>query len=425
MPRAAPSTQVNARADTMHTDRPLHNYTTQDVAAATEESATPATAHSRSAPDATGTDEEKLEALRDILLGQHRQRIAELQTELDDLHATLTLLDERINDKSALVETITPIIAASIRTSIRDSRDEMVRALNPIIAETIRSNVNDSRDAMIEALYPITGRLVQRSVTESMRDLARRIDHQMRAALSVRGMMRRVQARARGISAAEFALRESLPFQVSELFFVHRETGILLYYLSDRQPRHGELDGDLAGESEMEEEPFDSDLISGMLTAIQDFVQDAFGRGEEGQLDEVQYGNKQILIEAAQYTYIAVVVQGIEPSGFRAEMRDEAYEIERDCAKTLRSFDGDVAALQPAARRLQKLVRSTEPQTNTEDDAAADASPSITALRRYATREISMAQLTTWASVGLYAVLLLFALWQIWLAHTGVITAPG
>lgn len=36
---------------------------------------------------------------------------------------------------------------------------------------------------MAEALYPVIGRTIQRAVTESMRDLARRIDHMMRHSL--------------------------------------------------------------------------------------------------------------------------------------------------------------------------------------------------------------------------------------------------
>lgn len=43
--------------------------------------------------------------------------------------------------------------------------------------------------------------------------------------------------------------------------------------------------------------------------------------GKQGQLDEVQYGTRRILIEAAHYSYLAVVVDGVEPPGFRSAMR--------------------------------------------------------------------------------------------------------
>lgn len=57
------------------------------------------------------------------------------------------------------------------------------------------------------------------------------------------------------------AFRTALPFKVEEVFVIHRESGLLLHH-ETRDP---------ASMS-------DSDLISGMLTAIRDFAQDAFGQ---------------------------------------------------------------------------------------------------------------------------------------------------
>lgn len=345
-----------------------------------------------SAPIPLSHDEETLEALREILLGHYRQRMVDLQAELDELQKVVAALDLQIHDKSALIDTITPIIADSLRTSIHEARGDMVDALHPIIAETIRTNVSESREQMIEALYPITGELVQRSVTEAMREFARRIDQQMRTTFSVQSMIQRVQAQMQGVSEAELAMRRSLPFQVERLFFVHRESGILLHHLLPADEAHPTA---LAATS-----VDDSDLISGMLTAIQDFVQDALGRGEEGQLDAIQYGNQQILIETARYTYIAIVVRGIEPSGLRAAMRSCAYEIERDHAAALRAFDGDLAPLQPAGARLRTLIPAAA-----GTDADATHAPAI----NFAEKRVQLAIL---GIVIIGIVLAIFFVWQ-------------
>ena len=289
------------------------------------------------ASDASATrqsrDAPALESLRDILFGQYRQQIAALEAELADL-------ERRVSDEDALIAMIAPVLGDVIRRKIRDAREEM-----------------------IEALYPIIGQTVVRAVSEAMRDLARAVDAQMRSSFGPRVVWRRLQARLRGVSSAEMALREALPFEVAEIFLIHRETGLLLRHLG-RGPQASP----------------DSDLVSGMLTAIRDFVQDAFGRGSrrretgsagprsretgsagEGQLDEIQYGERRILIEASQHAYLAVVVDGVEPPGFRAEMRERIVEVEHTYEKVLRRYEGDPAALAPVEGALRSLMRAAGP----------------------------------------------------------------
>ncbi len=81
-----------------------------------------------------------------------------------------------------------------------------------------------------------------------------------------------------------------------------------------------------------------------MLTAIRDFVADAFGRGQQSELEAIQYSGQHILIEAAEHVYLAAVVQGIEPAGFRSALRDLAIEIENRYRYLLHSYQGDASA---------------------------------------------------------------------------------
>ena len=256
-----------------------------------------------------------LETLREILFSRYRQQIAELEAELDDL-------ERRITDKDRLVAMIAPVLGDALRRKIRDARDEM-----------------------IETLYPIIGQAIVRAVSEAIRDLARTVDAQMRTAFRPQAIGWRLRARVSGVSSAETVLRESLPFDVAEVFLIHRETGLLLWHIS-RDP----------------DAPSDSDLISGMLTAIRDFAQDAFGRGEEGQLEEIQYGERRILIEAAQHAYLAIVVDGIEPPGFRAEMRERVIEVDLTHEKTLRHYEGDPTPLAPVEQPLRSLMTTSRPR---------------------------------------------------------------
>ncbi len=285
-------------------DATLHAPGTADLSPAGEEPARAVdqpTGATPASPPAAAEDA-PLEELRRILVTPEQQRVAALEAGVADLR-------ERTTDPAVLVSAITPILGDVIRLKIRDNRDEM-----------------------IEALHPIIGQLIGRAVAEAIRDLARTLDARMHTTFNLRSFGRRLQARMAGVPEAALMLRDALPFRVVEAFIIHRESGLLLEHRSN----------DLAPVAETDVED-DSDLVSGMLTAIRDFAQDAFGRGQEGQLDEIQYGTLRILIEVAQHAYLAVVVEGIEPAGFRARMRDQIIGFENRFSAALIHYDGDAA----------------------------------------------------------------------------------
>ncbi|GAB4426606.1 MAG: hypothetical protein Kow0031_06410 [Anaerolineae bacterium] len=261
-------------------------------------------------------DDPALELLQELLFSRYRQRLQELEADLDTLEA-------RISNKDAFVATVSPILGDAIRRKIRDARDEM-----------------------IEALYPVIGQTVVRAVSEAIRDLTRTVDARMRSATSPGNTLRWAKGRIGGLSSGEVILRDSLPFSVSEVFLIHLETGLLLWYTS----------------SNPEMSP-DTDLISGMFTAIRDFVKESFGRNRQGQLDEIQYGDQRILIEATRYSYLAVVVNGIEPAGYRAKIRERVVEIDLANEMILRDYQGDVSQLVGVEESINSFIAASEPQT--------------------------------------------------------------
>lgn len=252
--------------------------------------------------------------LREILLRAERERS-------DDLSRQVADLERQVTDKEALIALLMPVLGDVLRQKIRDARAEM-----------------------IEALYPIIGEVVVRAVSEAIRDLARSVDAQMRTSLTPSAAWRRTRARLGGVSDGEMILRQALPFAVAEIFLIQRPTGLLLWYAS---PQPAELR--------------DSDVISGMLTAIRDFAQDAFGAVHDRELDEIQYGDRRIVIEAAQHVYLAVVVDGIEPPGFRAHMRSLLIDIQNQYEEVLRDYDGDASPLAPVETPLRSLFTPDAP----------------------------------------------------------------
>jgi hypothetical protein len=271
------------------------------------------------------------------LLHKSQDRIYQLQTELEILRRKAQ------SDSEGVIARVSPILGDMIGRSIRDSRDEMAEALGPVMGEAIRVQIRDSRKDMIEALYPVIGETVQRAVSEFAREFQRNIDARLRQTFGPQGMLRNTMARLRGVSASQLAMRDALPFTIREIFLIQHGSGLLLAH---SHPGSHEV--------------ADSDLIGGMLTAIRDFAHDAFGRGsEEKELDEIQYGDERIILQSGRAAYLAVVINGIEPEGFRAVLRTFISELHVKHENALRNYSGDPTSLPNLQPKLARLVMET------------------------------------------------------------------
>ncbi len=271
------------------------------------------------------------------LLRKSQDRIYQLQTELEILRRKAQ------SDSEGVIARVSPILGDMIGRSIRDSRDEMAEAIGPLMGEAIRVQIRDSRKDMIDALYPVIGETVQRAVSEFAREFQRNIDARLRQTFGPQGMIRGTMARLRGVSPSELAMRDALPFTIREIFLIQHGSGLLLAHSHP-------------GSSEVA----DSDLIGGMLTAIRDFAHDAFGHGsQEKELDEIQYGDERIILQSGRAAYLAVVINGIEPEGFRAVLRAFISELHVKYDAALKNYRGDPTSLPNLQPKLAKLVMET------------------------------------------------------------------
>ena len=245
-----------------------------------------------------------------------------------------------------VADEISPYIAQILEKQIHESKDNIAQALAPVIGEALRRQVYESRADIIDALYPIIGQTINKAMTEAVADLARNIDARIR-----RDPLQNLNARLKGLSPEEYKMRMALPFTVKEIFLIHRETGLLIRHLS----------------LESDEADADGDLISGMLTAIRDFTQESFGRGKEGDLDSIEYGDQQIMIQSGKAAYIAVVIEGTAPAGFRDDIRAYLLALHEKHYNALLHFDGlDEGLYQNSYVVLYPLLQQGEVETQKE-----------------------------------------------------------
>ena len=127
---------------------------------------------------------------------------------------------------------------------------------------------------------------------------------------------------------------ESL-YDVRQVFMIY-ESGLLITHVGN------------------EKDVIDKSILSGMLSALQDFIKDSF-RGESKKtetLKRLQYGELEIHIEHGKYIFLAVVLEGKGTERLHVRMQDAITSIERNYEEELNDWDGD---LDPCKKRSEQL----------------------------------------------------------------------
>ncbi len=231
-------------------------------------------------------------------------------------------------------------------------------------AEKIRHILDDlkaikGRDVVLkndlfDLIYPLVGKIVQKKVAEAFRSLVNYINDRLDSTLSVKIWSYRIKSWKSGIPLAEIILRASLPFVVEELLLIDRKTGILL-----------------ASASGSRTAPVDRDLVSGMLSAINDFIVTSFSRaGGDSCVNSIQYGSFTIFVEEGRYCYAAIVVDGSPDMQFHEDASALLDTVHARFRTQLRSFSGDVSEVSAAGEFLEEFIR----RKNTPPPAPAEKS---------------------------------------------------
>ena len=103
-----------------------------------------------------------------------------------------------------------------------------------------------------------------------------------------------------------------------------------------------------------EEAKVDEDIMSSMLTAINDFVKDSFQT--TGNLGSIDYGENQIILERGKHTMLASVVYGEANRDLRSRMSRALTKIEDEFKSDIKDWNGDVDSLSGTVKHLQPIM---------------------------------------------------------------------
>jgi outer membrane protein OmpA-like peptidoglycan-associated protein len=276
------------------------------------------------APGAPNTPAEKFAELRTLLVGPEQRQLRALQT--------------RFDDPVAHAQDVSRVLPTAVELRANDPR--LRRALAPTVEEAISSSVRRNPRPLADALFPIIGPAIRKAIAATLSGMLESLNTTLEHSLSWRSLRWRLDARRTGKSFAEIVLLNTLVYRVEQVFLIHRPSGLLLQHIT------------LPGKSVQ-----DGDMVSGMLTAIRDFVQDSFKVSDDEGLQTLKVGELSVWIEQGPHALLAVVVRGSAPPALRATLQQALESMHALHSESLESFDGDASKFESARPLLEECLQ--------------------------------------------------------------------
>lgn len=287
---------------------------------------------SRDTPDgATVSDakaDQDLAQLRAILVGREQRELAQLRSRIDQVGFT----PERLADE---------LPEAIFRRTDRGDR-QLAIALAPSVEKALAESVRKHPTAIASAIFPVLGPAIRKAIGEALAGLVASVNAGIGQSLSLRGLQWRFEAWRTGVPYAQVVIRHSLLYRVEQVLLIHAETGLLLAHATS--PELTATDGD---------------LISGMLTAIRDFVGDSFAQERDvGGLTSFKVGDLGVIVEPGPQAMLAAVVRGPAPESLKHKLRETIESIHLRFADPLSGFSGDATPFEPARELLADCIET-------------------------------------------------------------------
>lgn len=273
----------------------------------------------------------RLEQLRGLLLGREIE--------------ALSRLSDTVEDPEQLAAAVARILPTAFATASGDARLGQVMA--PSLEKAAQTSMRNDPRTLVNILYPMIVPAIRKSIGETIEKTFQSFNESLKHSLTWRGLWWRWEAWRTGASFAEVVLRHTLVYQVEHVFLIHRHTGLLISHV--------------AAENAASQDP---QLVSSMLTAIQDFVRDSFSGAEHQGLDALRLGELTLWSEPGPFATLVAVIRGNPPEGLHEVLTNVLSRIHEERHKALETFDGDSSGLADIEAQLAECaaLRQQAPQ---------------------------------------------------------------
>ncbi|RWB35126.1 MAG: OmpA family protein [Mesorhizobium sp.] len=280
--------------------------------------------------DGVPTADPRMETLRQLLVGR----------EISELSRVTHLLDEPEQLASA-VGGVLPSAAA------RAPHAQLGEALAPAVERAVQRSIQKSPRTLTDILYPVFLPAIRKSIGEKIDQTFQSLNETLRHIFTWHGLKWRLEAWRTGASFSEVVLKHSLVYRVEHVFLINRNSGLLIAHVT--------------ADNATSEDP---QLISSMLSAIQDFVKDSFNEKEQSGLDTIRFGELRLWSEVGPFATLVAVIRGNPPEELHEIFRDVLLRIHDECSQALEQFDGDSSQLVGVETLLQTCVELKQEDSN-------------------------------------------------------------
>jgi len=248
----------------------------------------------------------KNNAKEQLLKTIQANRLHELRTLLTGLDKTeLQQLNTLIKDPEAFSDEIRKLLPLSIRKMV-DAGDISMENLLPLIEEAMRESIQRNPETLADILFPVMMPAIRKAVATDIKQMLDSLNNTLEHSFSFKRIGWRAQALLSSRKYSEIVLSHAYIYQVKQVFLIHKSTGLLLAQVSDEQQ------GNVAN----------ADMVSSMLSAIKDFVQDSFVNKKGNILEEINVGRMRIMLEQGPYAILASVVEGNIPKVYHDLLKE-------------------------------------------------------------------------------------------------------
>jgi len=281
----------------------------------------PQPASSEAGKSTNGSGSAEFEELRELLIGPERAQIHDLRERIENP-------EKRGAD-----------LAAALPHAVQSAKAKALReALEPIFEKAFEASVRRHPKDLADAIYPVIGPAIRNSIAASIREFAENLNQIVEKSASWRAIRWRVEAKVTGKPFTELLLARSLLYRVEQVFLIHRTSGLLLQHV--------------AAEASILK---DADMISGMLTAIQDFFSDSFA--ESGQdLETLDTGRFKLWIQYGPRALVVGAVSGTAPAELKAVFRSAVDQVHQQFYAQLNAKQSDVSVFEPTRPVLEACL---------------------------------------------------------------------
>lgn len=235
------------------------------------------------------SEDELLQRLREILLHEDRDALAEVRNTL--------------HDPIWFRNNANPVIEEHIEYLKNNFPKEFNKSVEKIVDRRIKA----SQSEILDTIYPVLGSMIKKYLNYQLQLLREGIEERVKELTDTKNIWKRIKASLFGIKSSDLILSDMAKPKIEEIFVIQRDSGLLIGSVS-------------------RENTIDKEAIAGMFTAIKAFIEDAFQRDDKEELELISYASYKILIHNYHSYYLALALSGVvvgeDEEQFRSRLQD-------------------------------------------------------------------------------------------------------